>query len=63
MPRLDEIIAHYEGLGYEWDAEGWVFRSSHGGALTGAPRLSLQAALDAMPGEAAVVDRPDPVLD
>jgi hypothetical protein len=63
MHRLDEIIAHFEGLGYEWDPEGWVFRPSRDGALAAAPWLPLQAALDAMPGEAPAVDRVDPVLD
>lgn len=64
MRRLDEIIAHFEGLGYEWDAQGWVFRPSRDEAPAAAPWLPLQAALDAMHREEApAVDRADPVLD
>jgi hypothetical protein len=48
---LEQLIAHYEAEGYDWDPENLRFLARPGGPVARSPNLSMRVALERVDAE------------
>lgn len=48
---LEQLIAHYEAQGYDWDPENLRFLARPDGPAAGSPTLSMRVALERVDAE------------